>query len=231
MYAQQTTDARAVLAWHSAQFARLRAVTSPRRHCPLAIALLLARAQGPVCVELWRPMCRGHVRGQRSRTSCLCLSASSSPSSSRMPSSSRAAGAEFLGLGVHVSGWRSARRCAPAALQLLRQMSRQHFDQRTQPAWHWDPQCEGLSVHLVTNKTCLVEFTVCPLKAGLGVFVSGTTGPRHAPTQINTPPIGGFYAHKKPELGSGRYLLTGHAVRGFFCCCRLGCSSSGRALA
>ena len=166
-------------------------------------------------------MCRGHVRGQRSRTSCLCLSASSSPSSSRMPSSSRAAGAEFLGLGVHVSGWRSARRCAPAALQLLRQMSRQHFDQRTQPAWHWDPQCEGLSVHLVTNKTCLVEFTVCPLKAGLGVFVSGTTGPRHAPTQINTPPIGGFYAHKKPELGSGRYLLTGHAVRGFFCCCRL----------
>jgi len=138
-----------------------------------------------------------------------------------MPSSSRAAGAEFLGLGVHVSGWRSARRCAPAALQLLRQMSRQHFDQRTQPAWHWDPQCEGLSVHLVTNKTCLVEFTVCPLKAGLGVFVSGTTGPRHAPTQINTPPIGGFYAHKKPELGSGRYLLTGHAVRGFFCCCRL----------
>jgi len=139
-----------------------------------------------------------------------------------MPSSSRAAGAEFLGLGVYVSGWRSARRCAPAALQLLRQMSRQHFDQRTQPAWHWDPQCEGLSVHLVTNKTCLVEFTVCPLKAGLGVFVSGTTGPRHAPTQINTPPIGGFYAHKKPELGSGRYLLTGHAVRGFFCCCRLG---------
>jgi hypothetical protein len=138
-----------------------------------------------------------------------------------MPSSSRAAGAEFLGLGVHVSGWRSARRCAPAALQLLRQMSRQHFDQRTQPAWHWDPQCEGLSVHLVTNKTCLVEFTVCPLKAGLGVFVSGTTGPRHAPTQINTPPIGGFYAHKKPELGSGRYLLTGHAVRVFFCCCRL----------
>ena len=76
-------------------------------------------------------------------------------------------------------------------------------------------------MHLVTNKTCLVEFTVCPLKAGLGVFVSGTTGPRHAPTQINTPPIGGFYAHKKPELGSGRYLLTGHAVRGFFCCCRL----------
>jgi hypothetical protein len=141
------------------------------------------------------------------RTSCLCLSASSSPSSSRMPSSSRAAGAESLGLGVHVPGWRSARRCAPAALQLLRQMSRQHFDQRAQPAWHWDPQCEGLSVHLVTNKTCLVEFTVCPLKAGLGVFVSGTTGPRHAPTQINTPPIG-FFMHTKTRTGLGGLLAT-----------------------
>ena len=125
-----------------AQFARLRHGHEPRRarlahNCTLAIALFSARAQGPVRVELWRPMCqglRGHVRGQRNtaRTSCLCLSASS-PSSSHMPSSSRAAGAEPLCPGVHVSGWRSARRCAPAAAAL------QHFYQRNQPAWYWIP--------------------------------------------------------------------------------------------
>ena len=133
-----------------AQFARLRHGHGhghePRRarlahNCTLAIALFSARAQGPVRVELWRPMCqglRGHVRGQRNtaRTSCLCLSASS-PSSSHMPSSSRAAGAEPLGPGAHVSGWRSARRCAPAAATAAAAL--QHSYQRTQPAWYWIP--------------------------------------------------------------------------------------------
>ena len=129
-----------------AQFARLRHGHEPRRarlahNCTLAIALFSARAQGPVRVELWRPMCqglRGHVRGQRNtaRTSCLCLSASS-PSSSHMPSSLRAAGAEPLGPGAHVSGWRSARRCAPAAATAAAAL--QHSYQRTQPAWYWIP--------------------------------------------------------------------------------------------
>jgi len=47
MYAQQTTDARAVLAWHSAQFARLRAVTSPRRALPTCYRAVIGPSTRP----------------------------------------------------------------------------------------------------------------------------------------------------------------------------------------
>ena len=127
-----------------AQFARLRHGHGhghePRRarlahNCTLAIALFSARAQGPVRVELWRPMCqglRGHVRGQRNtaRTSCLCLSASS-PSSSHMPSSSRAAGAEpsaqertCLGGGAHDGAHRQRPRQRQLCSILINGLSR-----------------------------------------------------------------------------------------------------------
>jgi hypothetical protein len=137
----RTTGDRRAYRGRLAQCAQFCPITSPVVHdLPITAHLLLRccrpEHKGPVRVELWRPCqgLRGHVRGQRktARTSCLCLSASSPPSP-HMPLSSRAAGAEPLGPGVHVSGWRSARRCAPAAAAL------QHFYQRNQPVWYWIP--------------------------------------------------------------------------------------------